>query len=57
MNLMISRFPQTIVIIILALLTLLAMTFILLSTVAHIDVLHMILSWSTELPDFLSRRP
>ncbi|GAC1636727.1 MAG: hypothetical protein NVS4B11_39310 [Ktedonobacteraceae bacterium] len=53
MSFVISRWPQTIIFFILALLTLLAITFVLLSTFAHIDVLHMI----GDLPDVISRWP
>ncbi len=56
MSLIIDRFPQTIIFVILALLTLLAITFVLLSTFAHINVLHMILSWGV-LPDFIYKNP
>jgi len=55
MNLTLSR-QQTALIIALALLTVLILTFTMLSAIAHIDVLHMILSWNA-LPDFMPRLP
>ncbi len=42
MNLIINRWPQTIIFFMLALLTLLAITFVLLSTFAHVNVLHVL---------------
>jgi len=57
MSLFIIRWPQMIIFLALALLTLLAITFVLLATFAHIDLLHVILSWSGCSPSFISRWP
>ena len=43
------RTQQKLVFIILALVTILALGFILVSTVAHIDVWHMLLSWGPRI--------
>ena len=50
MNLIINRWPQTIIFFILALFTLLAITFILLSTFAHINVLHILSDLGDAIP-------
>lgn len=55
MNLSLSR-QQTIIFVALAILTLIILTFTLLSAVAHIDVLHMFLS-SGIIPDVWVRWP
>ncbi len=55
MNLSLSR-QQTIIFVALAILTLIILTFTLLSTVAHVNILHMILS-SGIIPDIWVRNP
>ena len=55
MNISLSR-QQTIIFVALAILTLIIFTFTLLAAVAHIDVIHMILSLS-GIPDAMPRWP
>jgi len=56
MNFILVRYPQTIIFFALALLTLLIISFVLLTAFTHVNVLHMILSL-TGIPDILSRWP
>ena len=57
MNLIINRWPQTIIFFVLALLTLLAITFVLLSTFAHVNVLHILSDLGGSLANILVRYP
>ena len=57
MNLIINRWPQTIIFFVLALFTLLAITFVLLSTFAHINILHVISDLGNDIPSIWYRNP
>ena len=57
MNLIINRWPQTIIFFVLALFTLLAITFVLLSTFAHINVLHILSDLGGSIANILVRYP
>ncbi len=57
MNLIINRWPQTIIFFVIALLTLIAITLVLLSTFAHVNVLHLLSSLGEAIPNIIVRYP